>query len=261
MSSSRASGNTSHNLILELARIIAANPGIQVASAPGKKRAGRSLVQRQASKLATAIGVERRFTLAELVGLLASAYREQGTTRRLLVSPRDMLDTMPSGRGVGTIPDYLEAALRQAAGEVVLLTPFWDTPTLVGLFRGLPGPARAVDLVLLLVDMAPRATSIAALVSEIQCVWLPKRIRVFVHRTRRSKPANYPHAKCLVVDRSHGYLGSANFTQQGLRGHFEVGVSLNEQDSRTLARILEYLWSSSGLFKLAWDSEIADQQN
>jgi hypothetical protein len=49
-------------------------------------------------------------------------------------------------------------------------------------------------------------------------------------------------------------LGSANFTSCGMKGHFEVGVSLGAEESRTLGGILQYLWAQSGLFNLAWDS-------
>ena len=63
---------------------------------------------------------------------------------------------------------------------------------------------------------------------------------------------SYPHAKCLVVDRSFGYLGSANFTGQGMKGHFELGVSLNSEASKTLGDLLQYLWSQTNIFTLAW---------
>ena len=39
-----------------------------------------------------------------------------------------------------------------------------------------------------------------------------------------------------------------------MKGHFEVGVCLDPEDSRTLGGILQHLWSQSGLFALAWDS-------
>lgn len=64
----------------------------------------------------------------------------------------------------------------------------------------------------------------------------------------------YPHAKCLLVDKTLGYLGSANFTEHGMEGHFEVGIALGSKESNTLANILENLRSKTDLFNLAWDS-------
>ncbi|MCL5073983.1 MAG: phospholipase D-like domain-containing protein, partial [Actinobacteria bacterium] len=56
-----------------------------------------------------------------------------------------------------------------------------------------------------------------------------------------------PHAKLLIVDSKRGYLGSANFTKQGLTSRFEVGVELNEQQSRCVDKLLLKL-EEKGLF-------------
>lgn len=57
-----------------------------------------------------------------------------------------------------------------------------------------------------------------------------------------------PHAKLLTVDSSKGYLGSANFTKQGLNSRFEVGVELDEQQSRAVDKLLSIL-VQRGLFQ------------
>lgn len=255
MLSHEVSGNSDVNLILQLAQIIAANPWVRVASmtAVSKKR-GRSLIERQVLRLVESIGADRQFSLAEVVQLLINVSRELPSADRLLVAPVDMLDAIPPGRRVRAIPDYLQDMLRTAQHEVLLLAPFWDMPTLVDLLRCVPQRGTEAELVLLFVHMGRRLPNLETMVNAIQSVWPSTRIRVFVHLASRSRFANYPHAKCLVVDRSHGYLGSANFTGQGMRGHFEVGVALSPSDSRTLGDILQHLWSKSGLFVLAWDS-------
>lgn len=50
-----------------------------------------------------------------------------------------------------------------------------------------------------------------------------------------------PHAKVLIVDAKKGYLGSANFTKQGLTSRFELGVRLDEEQSKTIDKVLEKL--------------------
>ena len=58
-----------------------------------------------------------------------------------------------------------------------------------------------------------------------------------------------PHAKLLIVDSIKGYLGSANFTKQGLTSRFEVGVELDEQQSKTVEKLLRML-VEKGVFTL-----------
>ena len=255
MLSRGASGNNDKNQILELARLIRANPWVKVNSMIGiSPRYGRSVVEREVLKLVESIGPDRHFSLAEVVELLVAIARESPSIERLLVAPADLLDFIPAGQRVRAIPSYLEEILRMAHHEVLLLAPFWDMPTLIDLLRCVPREAAKPELVLLLVHMGRRLSRVESIVNEVQSVWPLTRIRIYVHLANRTSSTNYPHAKCLVVDRSHGYLGSANFTGAAMKGHFEVGVCLEPEDSRTLGGILHYLWSQSGLFALAWDS-------
>jgi phosphatidylserine/phosphatidylglycerophosphate/cardiolipin synthase-like enzyme len=56
------------------------------------------------------------------------------------------------------------------------------------------------------------------------------------------------HAKFVVGDRNRGYLGTANLTSWGLRGHVEAGVELTPGQSARLVRFLEQLLAA-GLFE------------
>ena len=255
MLSQEVSGNSDENQVIQLARIIGANPWIKLNSIFGTStRHGRSVVEREVLKLAESIGVDRHFSLVEVVELLATAIRESSNIQRLLVAPDDLLEHIPTGQQVRAIPSYLEEILRKAQHEVLLLAPFWDMPTLTDLLRCVPRERVNVELVLLLVHMGRRIPPTESMANEIHSVWSLSRIRIYFHLPDQKEQTDYPHAKCLVVDRSHGYLGSANFTGRGMKGHFEVGVSLGPEDSRTLSGILQHLWSQSGLFSLAWDS-------
>jgi hypothetical protein len=55
------------------------------------------------------------------------------------------------------------------------------------------------------------------------------------------------HAKFVIRDRSHGYLGTANLTSWGMSGHIEAGVELTTTQSRRLVQFLGQL-EASGLF-------------
>ena len=260
MLSQGVSGNTDENQVIQLARIIGTNPWVKLNSIIGvSPKHGRSVVESEVIKLVESIGVDRHFSLAEVTELLVSTIHESASARRLLVAPADVLDSIPAGQRVGAIPSYLEEILRKAQHEVLLLAPFWDMPTLTSLLRCAPREGVKTELVLLLVHMGTRLPRVESMVNEIQSIWPLSRLRIYVHLARQGSATNYPHAKCLVVDRSHGYLGSANFTGRGMKGHFEVGVSLDPQHSRTLSGVLQHLWSQSGLFALAWDSALTGQ--
>jgi len=254
--SSKVSGNNNFKSIIQLTQIIEANPWINLASmiTLDKKR-GRSLIEQHIFKLLKSIGADRKYSLIEVIELLVNTQREDLCTERLLVAPAEMLDSVPLGQRVRTIPNYLEKIIRKVKHEILLLAPFWDVPTLVDLFHCIPRLGSEYQIVLLLVHMGRESPSLKNIVNEIQSIGTSNRIRIYFHLTSRSDSHNYPHAKCLVVDRNHGYLGSANFTQRGMRGHFEVGVSLGSRDSKTLGDILQHLWTKSGLFALVWDSK------
>ncbi|MGM0686744.1 MAG: phospholipase D-like domain-containing protein [Promethearchaeati archaeon] len=262
MLSRRDSGNDDKNQVVHLARIIGANPWVKLSSIIGvNPKHGRSVVEREILKLVESIGVDRHFSLIEVINLLTAVLREPTNIQRLLVAPADILEYVPCGQQVRAIPSYIEEILKKAQYEVLLLAPFWDMPTLTDLLRCMPRERENVNLVLLLVHMGRRLPRTESMANEIHSVCPLSRVRIYLHIPDQGERTDYPHAKCLVVDRSHGYLGSANFTGQGMKGHFEVGVSLLPQDCRTLSIILQHLWTQSGIFSLAWDGTLTTQDN
>ncbi len=253
MSSNTASGSEVADSILRLARIRVSNPQLEFADRSSGRR-GRSLIEREVTRLITSIESSRTFSLIEVVDLVADALNQPDSGRRLLLAPPAMLDAIAPGRGVRLIRDYLEEILRLATEEVILMAPFWDVDTLTSLLRTVPRDAKNASLVLLLVDTIG-TVRVEPLVSKIQAVWPSTSLRLYIHRRGgTSSESDYPHAKCLLVDQRHGYVGSANFTDKGMTGHFELGVRLPEEDCHTLGQMLTYLWSESGLFSLAWSA-------
>lgn len=51
------------------------------------------------------------------------------------------------------------------------------------------------------------------------------------------------HAKILIADGIKGYLGSANFTSQGLGKHFELGIEMSPKQAQLSEELLEHLVS------------------
>lgn len=255
MSSKEVSGKVDQDPIIQLARMFVANPWLKfdLLYKPEMK-GGRSLVERQIVSLVEQVGPDRQYSLAEVINLLLAMANSKTNGERLLVAPSEILDFVPPGKRVGAIPNYLEGIVRKAEREVLLLTPFWDMSTLVDLLRCTSLQGTKPELVLLLVHMGRRLPRVQDIADGILSTWPGTRIRIFLHLVKPNDQTSYPHAKCLVVDRSFGYLGSANFTGQGMKGHFELGVSLNSEASKILGDLLQYLWSQTNIFALAWDS-------
>jgi hypothetical protein len=255
MSSKEVSGKGNRDPIIQLARMFVANPWLKfdLLYKHGMK-GGRSLVERQIVSLVEHIGPDRQFSLTEVVELLLTMANSNVSSERLLVAPAEILDFIPLGKRVGAIPSYLEGIVRKAEREVLLLAPFWDMSTLTDLLRCTSAQRWKPELVLLLVHMGRRLPRVQDIADEVLSIWPGMRVRIFFHLVSNNNQTSYPHAKCLVVDRSLGYLGSANFTGKGMKGHFEVGMSLSSEVSKTLGDLLQYLWSQTDIFTLAWDT-------
>jgi len=219
-----------------------------------RNREARSAAERTIWQLAETAGLQQNFTLGEVVSVVAKAYETARSVQEILVSPKEMANAAPLGSGFNYMGDYIDSIIKSARREVILLSPFWDLATLNSVFAALAGDARIAEIILLLVDAAP-ARRVETIVSSVNSLCAAQRFRVFVHRVAAGdRGRDYPHAKCLVVDRSAGYLGSANFTNAGLERRFELGVAIRGQQAVSLAHVLEVLWSTGSLFKLAWDS-------
>lgn len=256
MSSREVSGKANPEPIIQLAHMFMANPWLNIdLLTKSAMKDGRSLVERQIISFAEGIGPDRRYSLAEVMDLMRAMAQSKPNGERLLVAPPEVLDFVPPGKRVDTIPNYIEGIVRKAEREVLLLAPFWDMPTLINVLRCTSLRGMKPELVLLLVHIGNRLPRVQRIADGISSNWKGKRIRIYLHLAKPNDQASYPHAKCLVVDRTNGYLGSANFTGQGMKGHFELGVSLGSEASKTLGDLLEHLWSQTLIFSLSWDSE------
>jgi len=257
MSSPKDSGNNDNleNEIIKLANIIKANPWLDLSSLTKNNLfQGRTPVEREIVKLVKSVGSEKSFSLSEVIKLLVTTSDTSKDESKLLISPVEILDSISDARRATPLIYYLEGILRHTSREIVILSPFWDIPTIIDLLRCIPHGNQKPELIIALVSTNKRKINVGDIVTQIQTAVPLSRIRIFIHIADGKNDQEYPHAKCLIVDQQYSYIGSANFTSQGLSGHFEVGVSLGEKDSAILYNILSYLWDQSGLFKLSWDS-------
>lgn len=74
------------------------------------------------------------------------------------------------------------------------------------------------------------------------------------HYAATAKHGSYKslHAKCVVVDRRHVLIGSANFTKRGIERNLEVGVYLDSPElAKTLIEQFEQLIDSGEIVQLS----------
>ena len=135
----KVSGNSDIDIIIQLAEIFKANPWIKLPSTgKARKKYSRSIVEQQVNTLVESIGLERKFSIFEVLKILTNMPNEVSATERLLVAPPAILDYIPLGQRVKAISDYLEEILRRAGQEVLLLSPFWDIATIINILRCVP---------------------------------------------------------------------------------------------------------------------------
>ncbi|MFC1959006.1 phospholipase D-like domain-containing protein [Chloroflexota bacterium] len=257
MLSQKDSGNNKKSEVVQLANIIKTNPWLQLTSLNRNNlNLGRTPVERESIKLVKSIGIDKSFSLSEVIDLMLLNDDNTKDECNLLISPAEILDSVSAGQRVKSLSNFLEEIISRACREIVILSPFWDISTIIDLLRCIPRREQKPELILALVSTKKHKPNVEDVVTKIQSTISLNRIRLLLHVADGKSVTEYPHAKCLIVDQRYSYIGSANFTMQGLSGHFEVGVSLGEEDSIVLSNILSYIYNQSGLFKLSWDSTL-----
>jgi hypothetical protein len=73
-------------------------------------------------------------------------------------------------------------------------------------------------------------------------------ISFYSTNTRTHNPFVF-HAKVLLSDEKKGYIGSANFSKNGLENMLELGIELNEEKSRSLTQLVDFLIEKKAFVK------------
>jgi phosphatidylserine/phosphatidylglycerophosphate/cardiolipin synthase-like enzyme len=174
---------------------------------------------------------------------VASSPAERPTTE-----PRLVFSTPPGSIAIADrerLDGLVLDVIRRATTSLVLAGAFWNTAGFEILEDVLlPAIAdRGVDTAIYVNRASPaHLPTLRQHLAELESA-RPVRVRWFV--------GNGPtmlHAKAVVRDRCHGYLGTANLTSWGMREHIEAGIELTAGQSERLVRFLEEL-DTAGLFQ------------
>ncbi len=163
--------------------------------------------------------------------------------------PRDLLVRTAMRTTLGVLVELIA----ESRNHVILASPFLQFASTV--CRGSMGVAlgSAADRGVL-IDIVSTSGSLA----DVDATSLsPKRVPTAV---RVSQPrANLidaevmgSHAKFCLVDGSAAYIGSANFTENGLTKHFEVGTLIRGQPARDFWSVVNRLFSEEFFVHRGW---------
>lgn len=186
----------------------------------------------------------------EMVGLAKAARQYKWPIQKqsplLYISPPKYIPSDLAG-DVDDISNLLINLVSSAKNDISIMSPFTNKEGIKSILSPLKSclkyPAINIFLVMNENDEAMIYKQIKSYIPEKMLAGLT----VYFCSMDKIEDDSLPHAKLLVTDSKRGYLGSANFTKQGLNTRFELGVELNELQSRTVNKLLKML-IDKGLF-------------
>ena len=158
-----------------------------------------------------------------------------------LVSSYALVATVPADlRGLLHPPLVRQTAgvllelIDEAAAEVVLASPFVDEAAVRFTSDALLGAGRRGARVRIITSLGT-----GGLFADLGRRWAGEASgSLVVSEVATHLSSLGSHAKVLVVDGSHGYIGSANLTGAGLSRHVEIGVEVKGPQVADLAELL-----------------------
>lgn len=166
----------------------------------------------------------------------------------LYISPPSIITSELSGE-IDDISNLLTSLVSSATKTVSIVSPFTNKAGLNSVLAPLKScknvPSNSIYLTANTQDQEMIYKQIVKLIPSKMLAHL----RIYFCTSEEMDEDYLPHAKLLIVDSVKGYLGSANFTKQGLTSRFEVGVELDVQQSKSVEKLLLML-VEKGIFTL-----------
>ncbi len=166
----------------------------------------------------------------------------------LYISPPNLITTDLSG-DVDDISNLLIGLVGSAVSKITIMSPFTNKDGLKSILVPLRACKNSPYISLYLTATEQDKTMIYNQVKGHIPENMEKNLRIYFCTPELIKEESLPHAKVLIVDSVKGYMGSANFTRQGLTSRFELGVELDKEQSNTVEKLLAML-IEKGIFIL-----------
>lgn len=147
------------------------------------------------------------------------------------------------------LDEYLRTLAFSAHQRLVLVAPYLSEGGLIGLRSAIAVSAQRGAWVLLVTsgldeNEALNRRAVSSLLEGNDGVLIRNRLRVLKAAESLS---GFFHAKFMLVDGQRGYLGSANFSVNGLERNLELGTALSGEEARTLDELITYLEATGEL--------------
>lgn len=154
--------------------------------------------------------------------------------RLVLSAPPGTVPILDDERLDGLVLDVL----RQATTRLDIGGAFWNESGFEMLDEVLLPALRTRHIVTTIYVNSPVAERRASLVDRLEYLRTTGPITI---RWFRGPRPTMLHAKFVIRDRRHGYLGTANLTSWGMQGHIEAGVELTVGQSERFVQFLAQL--------------------
>jgi len=147
------------------------------------------------------------------------------------------------------LDEYLRTLACSAQQRLVLVAPYLSEGGMIGLRSAIAVSAQRGAWVLLVTSgldesEALNRRAVSRLLEGSDGVLIRNRLRLLRTTERLS---GFFHAKFMLVDRQCGYLGSANFSVNGLERNLELGTSLSGQQTQALDELITYMEATGEL--------------
>ncbi len=164
----------------------------------------------------------------------------------LYVSPPNII-TSDLSEEIDDIANLLTDLVSSAMESVVIMSPFTNKAGLSSILTPLKVCKKLPTISIYLTSPSKDQSMIMKQIRYLMPTQMISKLNILFCTSGSMEEDYLPHAKLLIVDSKRGYLGSANFTRQGLTSRFEVGVELNEQQSKCIIVLLGKL-EANGMY-------------
>lgn len=162
--------------------------------------------------------------------------------------PRDLLVPTAMRTTLGVLVELIA----ESRSRVVLASPFLQ---LASIYRGPLGLALGTAAARgVLIDVVSMGGSITELdTTALSPQRLPMAVRVSQPRPNLvDSEVIGSHAKFCLIDDAAAYIGSANFTENGLTKHLELGTLVRGQPARDLWSVVKRLFAEGFFVTRGW---------
>lgn len=192
------------------------------------------------------VDIKRLDYFIKLVELAKAAREYKWPTSKLkpflYISPPGLITPELSG-DINDINSLLIDLVRSASEHISVMSPFTNKEGFKSILTPLNACLNNPKITLYLTASEQNKDIIIRQITDQIPPKMKHGLKVYFCSPELVESDNLPHAKVLIIDSYRGYLGSANFTKQGLQTRFELGVELDEQQSCAVEQLLKLLVS------------------